>query len=110
MLISEIIQTLPFSSKTSRRLFLAGLFLSSCGVRKSIGREQLTIGTLTYEAGNQTTSQYDGLKRYLSEKLQSIVQIEPTFNENKALERIKARAWSSESCLSIGIKSPQVRF
>jgi phosphonate transport system substrate-binding protein len=94
MLISEIIQTLPFSIKTSRRLFLAGLFLSSCGVRQSIGREQLTIGTLTYGAGNQTTSQYDGLKQYLSEKLQSIVQIEPTFNENKALERIKVRAWS----------------
>ncbi|WP_373547728.1 phosphate/phosphite/phosphonate ABC transporter substrate-binding protein [Chamaesiphon sp.] len=93
MLISEIIQTLPFSVKASRRLFLAGLFLSSCGVRQSIGREQLTIGTLTYGAGNQT-SQYDGLKQYLSEKLQSIIQIEPTFNENKALERIKARAWS----------------
>ncbi|MCY7367895.1 MAG: phosphate/phosphite/phosphonate ABC transporter substrate-binding protein [Chamaesiphon sp.] len=94
MLISEIIQTLPFSFKTSRRLFLAGLFLSSCGVRQSIGREQLTIGTLTYGSGNQAISQYDGLKQYLSEKLQSIIQIEPTFNENKALERIKARAWS----------------
>lgn len=94
MLIPKIIQTLPFSVKTSRRLFLAGLFLSSCGVRRSIGREQLTIGTLTYGAENQTISQYDGLKQYLSEKLQSIVQIEPTFNENKALERIKARAWS----------------
>jgi phosphonate transport system substrate-binding protein len=94
MLISEIIQTLPFSVKTSRRLFLAGLFLSSCGARQSIGREQLTIGTLAYGAENQTISQYDGLKQYLSEKLQSIVQIEPTFNENKALERIKVRAWS----------------
>jgi phosphonate transport system substrate-binding protein len=94
MLISEITQTLPFSVKTSRRLFLAGLFLSSCGVSKSIGREQLTIGTLTYGSGNQRISQYDGIKQYLSEKLQSLVQIEPTFNENKALERIKARAWS----------------
>jgi phosphonate transport system substrate-binding protein len=53
----------------------------------------LTIGTLSYGAGNQTISQYDGLKQYLEEKLQSIVQIEPTFNENKALERIRARAW-----------------
>ena len=86
MLIPEIIQTLPFSFKTSRRLFLAGLFLSSCGVKQSSrqsrgyanGREQLTIGTLTYGAGNQTISQYDGLKQYLSEKLQSIIQIEPT--------------------------------
>jgi phosphonate transport system substrate-binding protein len=94
MLIPKIIQTLPFSVTTSRRLFLAGLFLSSCGFRQSIGREQLTIGTLSYEAGDHTIAQYDGLKRYLSEKLQSIIQIEPTFNENKGLERIKARAWS----------------
>jgi phosphonate transport system substrate-binding protein len=94
MLISEILHTLPFSLKTSRRLFLAGLFLSSCGARQSIGREQLTIGTLSYGSGNQTLSQYDDLKQYLAEKLQSIVQIEPTFNETKALERIGARAWS----------------
>jgi phosphonate transport system substrate-binding protein len=93
MLISEILRTLPLPLKTSRRLFLTCLFLSSCGVRRSIEREQLTIGTLSYGAGNQTISQYDGLKQYLEEKLQSIVQIEPTFNENKALERIRARAW-----------------
>jgi phosphonate transport system substrate-binding protein len=92
-------------STNSRRLFLTWLFLSSCGVKQfsnssanptksANGREQLTVGTLGYGAGKQTISQYDGLKEYLEEKLQSLVQIEPTFNESKALERIRARAWS----------------
>jgi phosphonate transport system substrate-binding protein len=80
--------------KTSRRLFLTCLLLSSCEARRSIGREQLTIGTLSDGLGQKTTSQYDDLKHYLEKKLHSIVQIEPTFNENKALERIRAGAWS----------------
>jgi phosphonate transport system substrate-binding protein len=80
--------------KASRRSFLTLLFLSGCTARRAISKEQLTIGTLSYGSGNQTITQYDGMKQYLSEKLQSIVQIEPTFNENKALERIKAQAWS----------------
>ena len=94
----------------SRRLFLTSLFLSSCGIRQLqngadtatsprgesgvSGGEQLAIGTLIYGAGKQPNTQYDGFKQYLEQQLQSLVQIEPTFNENKALERIKAQAWS----------------
>jgi phosphonate transport system substrate-binding protein len=78
----------------SRRLFLTSLLLSSCGIRTSIGREQLAIGTLSYGEGQQKIAQYDGIKQYLAEQLQSLVQIEPAYNENKAIERIKARAWS----------------
>jgi phosphonate transport system substrate-binding protein len=80
--------------KTSRRLFLTGLFLASCGVRRSIEREQLTIGVLNYGSTKQSTDRYNLFKQYLEEKLQSSVQIEPTFNESKALERIRAQAWS----------------
>ncbi len=78
----------------SRRLFLTGLFLSSCGGRRSIGPEQLAVGMLDYGSGKQPIAQYDRFKQYLEEKLQSIIQIEPTFNESKALERIRAQAWS----------------
>ncbi len=80
--------------KTSRRLFLTGLFLASCGVRRTIEREQLTIGVLNYGSAKQPTDRYNLFKQYLEEKLQSSVQIEPTFNESKALERIRAQAWS----------------
>lgn len=80
--------------KTSRRLFLAGLFLASCGVRRSLDREQLTIGTIDDGSRKQSDDRYDLFKQYLEEKLQSSIQIEPTFNESKALERIRAQAWS----------------
>jgi phosphonate transport system substrate-binding protein len=80
--------------KTSRRLFLTGLFLASCGVRRSIDREQLTIGIVDYGLGKQSSDRFDLFRQYLEEKLQSSVQIEPTFNEIKALERIRAQAWS----------------
>lgn len=80
--------------KTSRRLFLTGLFLASCGVRKSIDREQLTIGIVDYGLAKQSSDRFDLFRQYLEEKLQSSVQIEPTFNEIKALERIRAQAWS----------------
>ena len=94
---------------TSRRLFLASLLLSSCGVRRSASgsptpttaredgsgdREQLAIGTLSYGSDKQPSAQYDSVKQYLEQKLPSLVQIEPTFNESKALERIRAKAWS----------------
>jgi phosphonate transport system substrate-binding protein len=80
--------------KTSRRLFLIGLFLSSCGVTRSLRGEQLVIGTVSYGLGEQEIEQYDRLQRYLAEKLHSRIQLEPAFNENKALERIKSQAWS----------------
>ena len=89
-------------SIANRRLFLTWLFLSSCGARRfsqldnsqPSKLEQLTIGTLSYGVGTETIAQYDSIKQYLAQKLQSLVQIEPAFNENKALERIKAQAWS----------------
>jgi phosphonate transport system substrate-binding protein len=82
-------------SKTSRRLFLIWLFLSSCSVTKSSSRgEQLVIGSVSYGLGEQALSQYERLQQYLGEKLRAAIQLEPAFNENKALERIKSQAWS----------------
>lgn len=78
----------------SRRLFLTGLFLASCGVSRRLQREQLTLGTIEYGADSVQKERFDRFKQYLEEKLQSLVQVEPTFNESKALERISARAWS----------------
>jgi phosphonate transport system substrate-binding protein len=81
-------------STTNRRFFLTWLFLSSCGVRRALQSEQLTIGTLDYAAGTQSLAKYDRFKQYIAERLQSLVQLEPTYNESKALERIAAKAWS----------------
>jgi phosphonate transport system substrate-binding protein len=52
------------------------------------------LGTVSYGSGEKTIAQYDRLIRYLEEKLQAVVQLEPAYNERKALERIKSQAWS----------------
>jgi phosphonate transport system substrate-binding protein len=83
--------------KTSRRLFLIGLFLSSCSLtstRSSNLGEQLVIGTVSYGLGEQTLSQQERLQKYLEQQLRASVQLEPAFNESKALERIRSQAWS----------------
>jgi phosphonate transport system substrate-binding protein len=81
--------------KLSRRLFLALLFLSACRTRSlSSNRDQFVLGTVSYGSGEKTLTQYDRLTHYLEEKLQAVVQVEPAYNERKALERLKAQAWS----------------
>jgi phosphonate transport system substrate-binding protein len=80
--------------RLSRRSFLTLLFLSSCGIStRSLQGIQLTVGTVSYGTTNQS-NQYDRFKQYLAEKMQAVVQLEPAFNERKALERIKSQAWS----------------
>jgi phosphonate transport system substrate-binding protein len=70
-------------------------FLAACGGNSSSSRgERITIGVLSYSQGNDVLRQYAGFKDYLAEKAQTFVEIDPAFNENRALERIRSRAWS----------------
>ncbi len=81
--------------KTSRRSFLLLLFLAGCGVgSRSVSTEQLVIGTVSYGAGEDLINRYDHFNRDLEEKMRVVVQLEPTYNESKALERIRSNAWS----------------
>jgi phosphonate transport system substrate-binding protein len=81
--------------KTSRRSFLVLLLLSGCGMgSRSMSNEQLVIGTVGYGSGEDLINRYDRFNRYLEEKMRVVVQLEPAYNESKALERIKANAWS----------------
>lgn len=79
-----------------RRLFLfhlLGLTFAGCqSPRKFEG--MLTVGVLNYGGGEQIINQYAKFNSYLGEKTKAYVQLEPAFNENKAVERLKARAWS----------------
>lgn len=80
----------------SRRLFLLHLLMlavSGCQSTSSYEGE-LTIGVINYGGGEQIINQFANFKRYLGEKTKAHIQLEPTFNENKAIERIQARAWS----------------
>ena len=81
--------------KLPRRLFLASLFLAACSTQsRSFSRQQFVLGTVSYGFGEEMIAQYERLTRYLEEKLQAVVQLEPAYNERKALERLKSQAWS----------------
>ncbi len=84
------------SLRYSRRLFvLQVLLLTACGVKSIPSQgEELLVGTVSYDEGDEAINRYTNFNNYLSEKTRSIVKLEPTFNENKALERIQSRAWS----------------
>jgi phosphonate transport system substrate-binding protein len=82
--------------KSSRRLFfLQLLVLTACGV-KSIPKQRqgLILGIVSYDEGEKAINRYTIFNQYLSEKIGAIVKLEPAFNENKALERIRSRDWS----------------
>jgi len=74
-------------------LLLVGLSLSGCDRSQSIpGR--LTIGVVSYEAGARSIEQYAPLREYLAQKTNTVVEIDPAFNELRAVEQIQRRAWS----------------
>ncbi len=83
-------------SRFPRRLFLfhlLGLTFASCQPRRKF-EGPLTIGVINYGGGEQIINQYAKFNNYLGEKTNSYIQLEPAFNENKAVERLQARAWS----------------
>ncbi|BAY26081.1 hypothetical protein NIES2100_58920 [Calothrix sp. NIES-2100] len=83
------------SWKLSRRFFLFQiLFLVVHACKpKPPGEGELKIGTISYGSGEEIITQYAKFNRYLAEKTKSHIKLEPAFNENKAIERLEARAW-----------------
>ncbi|MDF5723667.1 MAG: PhnD/SsuA/transferrin family substrate-binding protein [Rhizonema sp. PD37] len=97
----------------SRRLFILHLLLlavSGCQSTSSYEGD-LTIGVINYGGGEQIINQFDRFKSYLGERTKAHIQLEPTFNENRAIERIQAGAWSlvfaPPGLAAIAIKSYQ---
>jgi len=80
----------------SRRLFLLQLLLlTACGVKSTLNQgDEFSVGVISYNEGEQTLNRFAGFNRYLSEKTGLLIKLEPTFNENIALERIREGAWS----------------
>ena len=80
----------------SRRLFLFQsilLVVSACKAAQKTSAP-LLIGVITYDQEEPITNRYQRFNHYLSSVLRAHVEIEPTFNERKALERIQSQAWS----------------
>ena len=86
------------NSKLSRRIFISQMLLAiaACTTEEKIfnQRLKLVIGVISYGEQKQTIERLNGLRKYLSEELKIIIQLEPAYNEKIALEQIKRRSWS----------------
>ncbi|MEM9924491.1 MAG: PhnD/SsuA/transferrin family substrate-binding protein [Cyanobacteria bacterium P01_D01_bin.50] len=86
------------TSKLSRRIFMLQMLLATaaCTTESTKFNQQLelVIGIISYGQEKQTVERLSGLRKYLSEQLKTIVQIEPAFNERIAIERMKRHFWS----------------
>ena len=83
--------------RLSRRLFLLeSILLLAANACKSAQETSapLLIGVINYDQDEQIINRYTSFNRYLSSVLKAHIEIEPTFNERKALERIQSQAWS----------------
>ncbi|WP_315789788.1 phosphate/phosphite/phosphonate ABC transporter substrate-binding protein [Fischerella sp. JS2] len=74
-------------------LFLVSLIVSACKTKSTLGGE-LTVGVINYSGGEEIISQYAKFNSYLGEKMKAYIQLEPVFNENQAIARLKEGAWS----------------
>ncbi len=82
----------------TRRLLLSQslLVLGGCAFFKSdrqITLSKLSIGIVSYEEGTRSIEKYRKLINYLETETNSVIQLEPAFNEIKAIERIQTTRW-----------------
>jgi phosphonate transport system substrate-binding protein len=85
------------SSQLSRRLFLLEtlLLLTACAAEETSNEElELVIGMISYGEEQQVQERFVRFREYLGKKTRAVIQLEPAFNENLAIERIQRGAWS----------------
>lgn len=82
---------------TSRRLFLTQVLLILAGCQQFSSKPQqlgkLIIGIVAYGEG-VSIEQYQSFIDYLQNRTQAIIELEPVYNEVKALQQIQNRVWS----------------
>jgi phosphonate transport system substrate-binding protein len=81
-----------------RRFLIQSLSLllgtSACFSAQEQVRGKLIIGLIAFDQGARSVEQYSRFNQILGEATQSVVELEPTFNERQALEQIRKKAWS----------------
>lgn len=79
----------------TRRLLLFNLvyLITACQTVEKRRLGKFIVGAVTYE-DNQSNQRYSSLTNYLAATLKTIVELEPTFNEIRALEKIKQKDWA----------------
>lgn len=82
----------------TRRLLLSQslLFLGGCGFFQSnqpLTLSKLVVGIVSYEEGDRSIEKYRALINYLESETSSVIQLEPAFNEIKAIGEIQNTRW-----------------
>lgn len=69
--------------------------LSSCNNQPATptARTRITVGLVSYDAGAGSVEMLTPFKQYLEESLAATVELEPVFNELRAVEQIQSQAW-----------------
>ncbi|NEQ43843.1 MAG: phosphate/phosphite/phosphonate ABC transporter substrate-binding protein [Leptolyngbya sp. SIOISBB] len=57
------------------------------------GPSRLVVGLVSYDTGAASVEAYAPLQDYLGEALKAQVELEPVFNELRAVEQIQSQAW-----------------
>ena len=78
----------------AKRYLLLALLLVSCNGTSEINTEKITIGVVSYGSEVHSVNDYEPLQQYLAKKTKSIVELEPAYNEIRALEQIRRKRWS----------------
>ncbi|BAU62816.1 hypothetical protein STA3757_01670 [Stanieria sp. NIES-3757] len=60
----------------------------------TVNSEKLTIGVISYGEEAVSVEKYQQLQEYLAKETNSIVELEPAYNELQALEQIRRNNWS----------------
>lgn len=76
-----------------RVLLIIILALTACGRPSSETISKHNIGIVSYETSGNTLQKFAEFKNYLGTQLNSIIEIEPAYNEVKALEQISQQKW-----------------
>ena len=52
------------------------------------------IGVVSYDTGVRSLEKYESFKEYLAQQTRTVVELEPAFNELKAVEQVERGVWS----------------
>ena len=70
-----------------------GVQLGSCDRSPPPTRTRLTVGLVSYDTTAASVETYAPFRQYLETALAATVEVEPVFNEIRAVEQIQAQAW-----------------
>lgn len=67
--------------------------LIACDRPEETALSKLSIGVVSYGENEKSLQQYQDFQEYLGTQQNSLIELEPTYNEVKALEQIASKKW-----------------